>query len=133
MSAKRTTKEFDCSLDVIRAVIMPGQILQQREIADICGCSRSLIHQIEKKALRKIREHLRKELEMDHGEFSQAKVIDFLQHIFPMKGAKKGATYGARATLKATKASSAGLNSMAVNTHGPDTAHKPRPSSIAII
>ena len=62
---------------------MPGEILAQREIADICGCSRSLIHQIEeKKALRKMREKICKEFGMSfrllilhcqsHGPFMTA-------------------------------------------------------------
>ena len=70
--------QLDCALDVIATVMLPGETLGQREIADICGCSRSLIHQIEKKALRKIRFQFRKQFGMDWAEFCRAKVIDHL-------------------------------------------------------
>jgi transcriptional regulator len=74
----RANKNFDAALEVIATVMRPGEILGQREIAEICGCSRSLIHQIEKKALRKIRERMRKEFGMSFEEFCVARVVDYL-------------------------------------------------------
>jgi hypothetical protein len=78
MSRPNHNVSIDCSLDVIAAVMRPGEQLGQREIADICGCSRSLIHQIEKKALRKVRERLRKETGIGFGQFCRVTVEDRL-------------------------------------------------------
>lgn len=46
----------------------PGQTVSHRDIAKVCGVSRGLIFLIEKKALRKVREKLRRELKMDYSQ-----------------------------------------------------------------
>lgn len=53
-------KNADIGLSVLLAVRMPGETLTQREIADICGCSRTTIFNIEKSALKKIRQYFKR-------------------------------------------------------------------------
>lgn len=64
-------RSIDLALDVINTVRQPHQWLSTRDIAEICGCSNTLIFLTEKRALRKVRERLRRELAMNYGEFSQ--------------------------------------------------------------
>ncbi len=46
--------EIDLSLSICCIIKQEGQTLTQAELADICGCSRSLIYSIEKSARKKI-------------------------------------------------------------------------------
>jgi hypothetical protein len=46
---------IDLGLAVSGATLPPGQIRDTSEIASYCGCSRQMIHVIEKRALTKIR------------------------------------------------------------------------------
>ncbi len=63
------TKDFDMALDILNAVRQPRECLSQQDIALVCGCSRSLIHQIEHRALRKIRTRIRQEMGLSFDEW----------------------------------------------------------------
>lgn len=51
-------REIDIGLAIAGATLPPGQMRDLTEIAAYCGCSRQLIHAIEKSAVNKIREAL---------------------------------------------------------------------------
>ena len=51
-------REIDIGLAIAGATLPPGQMRDLTEIAAYCGCSRQLIHTIEKSAVKKIREAL---------------------------------------------------------------------------
>lgn len=74
----KQTAQIDAALDVTRTLMKAGDTLGQQEIAEICGCSRALIHQIEKKALRKIRHQWRARYGLSFDAFSQGGVLDRL-------------------------------------------------------
>lgn len=65
----RQNQSIDLALDVARVHMRPGDWLSTRAIAEICGCSNTLIYLIEKKALRRVRERLRRHWKMSWGEF----------------------------------------------------------------
>jgi hypothetical protein len=71
-------KELDTNVSILHSLMQPGQCLSTRAIADIVGCSNTLIFLIEKQALRKVRERLRRRLGASYGEFCQEKVSSFL-------------------------------------------------------
>jgi hypothetical protein len=71
-------RELDTNIKILHALLRPGERLSSRAIAESVGCTNTLIYLIEKKALRKVREHLRQNWQMDHGEFAQAKVSEHL-------------------------------------------------------
>lgn len=48
-------RQIDLGLAVSGALLPPGQIRDTAELARFCGCSRQLIHTIEKSAIAKIR------------------------------------------------------------------------------
>ena len=48
-------EEIDLGLAVLSVVNREGRQLSFAEIADVCGCHRSRIEQLEKQALRKLR------------------------------------------------------------------------------
>lgn len=73
----KPNKKLDEGINVLHAMMKPGQRLSSRSIAEIIGCSNTLVYLIEKKALKKVREKLRKEMGVNHGEFSVFKTIDF--------------------------------------------------------
>lgn len=50
------SKQIDLSLAVLDIVREPGKALTAKQIADICGCSAVAIHDIEKKAINKLRQ-----------------------------------------------------------------------------
>ena len=50
--------EIDLGLALLSALAIPGVPLTQGDIAAWCGCSRSMIYNIEKKALRNLRGRL---------------------------------------------------------------------------
>lgn len=50
-----TRRDIDLGLAVLRVVNVEGRRLTFDEIAEVCGCHRSRIEQIEKQALRKLR------------------------------------------------------------------------------
>lgn len=52
---KRKNQQIDVGLSVLVNVAPPGTSLSQREIAEVCGCSASMIRNIEKGALKKLR------------------------------------------------------------------------------
>lgn len=52
--------DIDLGLAVLGVVNRGGRKLSFAEIADVCGCHRSLIEQIEKRALAKLRGRLRR-------------------------------------------------------------------------
>jgi transcriptional regulator len=68
----KTRKEIDLGLDVILAVSRPGQRWPTRDIAYVCGCTNTNIFIIEKRALKKIRERMRRKLELSHGQLAVA-------------------------------------------------------------
>ncbi len=47
--------DIDIGLDALCKQAKPGQTLTQRQIADVCGCSKSAIYLIEKSAKAKIK------------------------------------------------------------------------------
>ena len=52
---------IDLGLAVASAVSPPGTQWSAQELAEVCGCSRKRIHQLERRALRKLRTALRRE------------------------------------------------------------------------
>jgi len=50
---------IDIGLSVLCCVAKPGETLTDRDIAEVCGCARNSIYQIEKKALNKLRPKLK--------------------------------------------------------------------------
>ena len=53
--------DIDLGLAVLEALLPSGVSLTQGDIAEVCGCSRSMIYLIELNALKKIRVHLMRE------------------------------------------------------------------------
>lgn len=49
---------IDIGLDVLCIVSKPGETLSDRDIAEVCECSRNYIYELEKKALRKLRKNM---------------------------------------------------------------------------
>lgn len=49
---------IDIGLDVLCIVSKPGETLSDRDIADICECSRNYIYELEKCALKKVKKKL---------------------------------------------------------------------------
>ncbi|AYA63854.1 sigma factor-like helix-turn-helix DNA-binding protein [Alteromonas sp. RKMC-009] len=47
--------EIDIALEVLCRLAKPGQCLNTREIAEVCGCSQVTISQIMREALKKAR------------------------------------------------------------------------------
>jgi len=47
--------DIDIGISVLCALMRPDESLSDRDIADVCGCSRNYIYEIEKRALKKIR------------------------------------------------------------------------------
>ncbi len=70
---KRTQAErafdIDLGLAVMSAITPPGVCRTSGEIAAVCGCSKSNIHQIEVAALRKLR------------KWGGAALVEFLDHL----------------------------------------------------
>lgn len=60
----KTNRGIDLGLAVLSSVNRCGQRLTLAEIADVCGCHRSRIEQLEKRALRKLRGRLHGEREL---------------------------------------------------------------------
>lgn len=56
-------REIDLGLAVAGALLLPGQCRELMEIAAYCGCSKQLIHTIEKQAITKIRQAIAKNTE----------------------------------------------------------------------
>jgi len=50
--------DIDLGLTVLCAITPPGHEWSQYDIAEICDCSRSLIYQIERRAMRKLKAKL---------------------------------------------------------------------------
>jgi hypothetical protein len=71
---KERHHEIDTNINILHAMLRPGQRLSFSEIAEIVGCSKSLIQFHQESALRKLREKLRRKLKMDYGEFAHTKV-----------------------------------------------------------
>jgi DNA-directed RNA polymerase specialized sigma subunit len=53
-------KSIDIGLSVLVAVVQPGETMQQKDIAEICECSISMIQYIEKTAREKFYSYLNK-------------------------------------------------------------------------
>lgn len=51
------SRNIDMALAVLDIVREPGEALTLEEIADICGCTRSCVLKIERKALKKLRQN----------------------------------------------------------------------------
>ena len=64
-------KKIDDALRLLHSATPPGMELTQQEIAQACGCSRSFIDQIEKRAIFKMRDKMRKALGMSWRDFIQ--------------------------------------------------------------
>jgi len=47
---------IDIGLSVLCAVQRPGETLTHKDIADVCLCNHNSIHQLEQRALKKLRE-----------------------------------------------------------------------------
>jgi hypothetical protein len=65
--AKRA--EIDLGLAVLAVLRPAGVLYSRREIGAVCGCCHQNISRIEKKALRKVREKLRRSLGLTWHEF----------------------------------------------------------------
>jgi len=52
---------IDIGLAVASAVSPPGTQWSAQELAEVCGCSRKRIHQLERRAIAKLRKALRRE------------------------------------------------------------------------
>jgi hypothetical protein len=74
----RHNPDLDTDIAILHALMKPGQRLSCDAIADIVGCSHTLVFLTEKKALKKVRERLRKNLGLNHGQFAHAKVSEHL-------------------------------------------------------
>lgn len=59
---------LDAGLECLAAFAKPGQSFSHRQIAYVCGCSRGWIFLLEKQALQRIREALRKKLQLNYGQ-----------------------------------------------------------------
>lgn len=60
---------IDAGLICLKAAQRPGQKFTHQDIAFVCGCSRTFIFLVEKAALRKIREKLRRSVGLSIEEF----------------------------------------------------------------
>jgi hypothetical protein len=61
---------MEAGLYVLAQVARPNQVFTHREIAKACGCSWQNIWLIEKRALRKVRERLRRTMKASYGDFA---------------------------------------------------------------
>ena len=59
--------EIDLGLAISGATLPPGQRRDSQEMANYCNCSKQLIHQIEKKAIRKVRKALLEKMENEQN------------------------------------------------------------------
>ena len=71
-------RELDTNINVLHALMRPGERLSSRSIAEAVGCTNTLIYHIEKRALKKVRERMRRQLGINHGQFALEKVSDYL-------------------------------------------------------
>jgi DNA-directed RNA polymerase specialized sigma subunit len=55
------SQRIDLGLAIIAAVRRPGESLTLRDMAEICGCSKSAIWLIERAALKKLRRAIERE------------------------------------------------------------------------
>ena len=69
---KKATQRIDLGLELLTLAAAPSASFTQCEIAAWAECSPSLIYLIERKALRKVRDHLRRGLGMTRSQFSFA-------------------------------------------------------------
>ena len=70
------SKEIDLAISVVATLRHPGERFSHKQIARAAGCSHGLIVLIEKQALRKIRNHFRKEMGLNFGEFAVSNAAD---------------------------------------------------------
>lgn len=63
-------ESIEAGLDALRARALPGETFSHRAIAEACGCSWQNIYLIERRALRKVRERLRRELKLSYSNFN---------------------------------------------------------------
>lgn len=63
-------------INILHALMRPGERMSVRDIAASVGCSRGLVFHIEKTALKKVRDKLRKQKGLSYGEFSVLKSVD---------------------------------------------------------
>lgn len=66
---------IEAGLHCLSMVSKPGQTFTQGEIAQACGCSRTLIYLTEQRALKKIRERLRRELKVSYAEMAEGGML----------------------------------------------------------
>jgi hypothetical protein len=78
MSQTIPSRELDTNINILHAMMRPGERLSSHTIAEAVGCSNTLIYLIEKKALKKVRERIRKEFRLNHAELAQADWREFL-------------------------------------------------------
>lgn len=62
---------IDAGLICLSAMQKPGQIFSCREIAFVCGVSHGFAYQTELRALRKLRERLRRELSLSYSDLAR--------------------------------------------------------------
>lgn len=62
--------EIDLGLELLRMRQIPGEPLTQHDIAAWCGCSRGYIFMVEQAAVRRVREHIRKDFNLTHLEIT---------------------------------------------------------------
>lgn len=53
-------RSIDIGLEILCRLARPGETLSQQQIADVCDCSRSMIKEIENKALKKVKRNIDK-------------------------------------------------------------------------
>lgn len=75
MSNFAKSDRVNMGLELLAARSKPGQNFSCEEIAAWCDCSWQAIWHIERKAIRKIRARLRRELRLTHHEFYVEKAI----------------------------------------------------------
>jgi hypothetical protein len=68
MGAK--SEGIDLGLEVLAAVRRPQERFTADDIGEVCGCSGALIQQIERRALQRIRERLRRDWRLTYDEFA---------------------------------------------------------------
>jgi hypothetical protein len=61
---------IDEGIAILHALTKPGQRRSLKEIAEAAGCAKSLIQYHEQTALKKLRERLRRKLQMGYAEFA---------------------------------------------------------------
>lgn len=66
-------RNIDIGLAVLCALAKPGQTMTQEDIAEVCGCPRSRIDYLQRKAMRNLKSsHQCQQIAIDFGYLSEA-------------------------------------------------------------